>query len=45
MRLTVATCFETARVDTAGASYEHYLEWKDTYPMPIDQVTEDLDIP
>ena len=31
-QLMVATCFETARVGTVGASYEHYLEWKDTYP-------------
>jgi hypothetical protein len=33
-QLMVATCFETARVGTVGASYEHYLEWKDTYPVP-----------
>ena len=33
-QLTVATCFETARVGTVGASYEHYLEWKDCYPHP-----------
>ncbi len=33
-QVMVATCFETARVGTVGASYEHYLEWKDCYPHP-----------
>ena len=42
-QLTVATCFETARVGTVGASYEHYLEWKDTYPAPqTSEVSENL---
>ena len=33
-QLMVATCFETARLGTVGASYEHYLAWKDVYPVP-----------
>ena len=41
-QLTVATCFETARVGTIGASYEHYLEWKDTYPIQTSEVSENL---
>jgi len=41
-QLTVATCFETARVGTVGASYEHYLEWKDTYPIQTSEVSENL---
>jgi type I restriction enzyme R subunit len=44
-QVMVATCFETARVGTVGASYEHYLEWKDTYPVPMAQVAEELGIP
>jgi type I restriction enzyme R subunit len=43
-QVMVATCFETARVGTVGASYEHYLEWKDTYPMPMERVAEDLGV-
>ena len=34
-QVMVATCFETARVGTVGASYEHYLEWKDVYPQTL----------
>ena len=34
-QVMVATCFETARVGTVGALYEHYLEWKDTYPQTL----------
>ncbi|HUX75336.1 MAG TPA: type I restriction endonuclease subunit R [Anaerolineae bacterium] len=44
-QLMVATCFETARVGTVGASYEHYLEWKDTHPVPTAQVAEELGVP
>src|SRR5205807_1056644 len=36
-QLTVATCFEKARLGTVGASYEHYLEWKDTTPRKPDE--------
>jgi type I restriction enzyme R subunit len=31
-QLMVATCGEEARLGTVGASYEHYLAWKDVYP-------------
>jgi type I restriction enzyme R subunit len=30
----VATCSETARLGTVGASHKHYLAWKDVYPAP-----------
>ncbi len=43
-QLMVATCFDTARVGTVGASYEHYLEWKDTYPVPLPQVAAELGV-
>jgi type I restriction enzyme R subunit len=43
-QVLVATCFETARVGTVGASYEHYLEWKDTYPLPVAQVAQELGV-
>jgi len=31
-QLMVATCGEEARLGTVGASYQHYLAWKDVYP-------------
>jgi type I restriction enzyme R subunit len=33
-QLMVATCHERAKLGTVGASYEHYLAWKDVYPGP-----------
>jgi hypothetical protein len=33
-QVMIATCWYEARVATVGASYEHYLEWKDTSPVP-----------
>ncbi len=41
-QLMVATCFDTARLGTVGASHKHYLAWKDTYPVPLDQVVAEL---
>ena len=41
-QLLVATCFFDARVGSISASYEHYLEWKDTYPLPTSEVAEKL---
>lgn len=38
----IATFFYAARVGTIGASYEHYLEWKDTSPMPMAEVAASL---
>ena len=41
-QLTVATCFEAARVGTVGAQYEHYLEWKDPYPQTDTDIAAEL---
>jgi len=43
-QLMVATCFDTARLGTVGASHEHYLEWKDTCPVPTAQVAGELGV-
>jgi len=40
----IATCYYEARAGTIAASYEHYLEWKDTSPVPMSQVAADLGI-
>jgi type I restriction enzyme R subunit len=40
----VTTSWYKARVGTIGASYEHYLEWKDTSPVPMAEVTNALGI-
>jgi type I restriction enzyme R subunit len=34
----VATNYDIARVGTIGAEGVHYLEWKDTAPVPLEQV-------
>jgi type I restriction enzyme, R subunit len=41
-QVMVATCCETARLATVGASYEHYLEWKDTFPVQTADVLAEL---
>jgi type I restriction enzyme, R subunit len=38
----VATSFDEARIGTIGADVEHYLEWKDTAPLPIADVRVEL---
>ncbi|MEZ4310015.1 MAG: type I restriction endonuclease subunit R [Polyangiaceae bacterium] len=38
----VATCFDEARFGTIGAESLHYLEWKDTAPVPVAQVLAEL---
>ncbi len=38
----VSTCRQEARFATVGAGYEHYLEWKDTSPIPMSVVAEEL---
>jgi type I restriction enzyme R subunit len=43
-QLLVATSFFDARVGSISASYEHFLEWKDTYPLPTSQVAEKLGV-
>lgn len=41
-QLLVATCFDQARVGTIGASAHHFMEWKDTAPVPMKEVAEAL---
>lgn len=43
-QLLVATSFEHARAGTIGASPEHFLEWKDTSPVPTAQVAASLGV-
>lgn len=38
----VATCFEQARVGTIGAQAINFMEWKDTAPVPVDDVAASL---
>ena len=40
----IATHFQQARAGTVGALFEHYLEWKDTSPVPVRQVATDLGV-
>ncbi|SDC72476.1 type I restriction enzyme, R subunit [Melghirimyces thermohalophilus] len=40
----IATFWEKARVGTIGALPEHYLEWKDTSPVPQSRVAEELGV-
>lgn len=35
-QLMVSTTREEACVGTISSDYDHYLEWKDTYPIPLD---------
>jgi len=38
----VATSYDEARVGTIGAGAQHYLEWKDTAPVPLADVRAEL---
>jgi type I restriction enzyme, R subunit len=38
----VATSYDEARISTIGADAEHYLEWKDTAPIPIADVQAEI---
>lgn len=38
----VATSYDEARVGTIGAEAAHYLEWKDTAPVPLAEVQAEL---
>ncbi|MGB8931725.1 MAG: type I restriction endonuclease subunit R [Anaeromyxobacteraceae bacterium] len=40
----VATSFDEARVGTIGADMQHYLEWKDTAPVPLAEVATELGV-
>lgn len=41
-QFVVGTYFDEARVGTIGASAVHYLEWKDTSPLPMTEVATSL---
>lgn len=41
-QFVVATCYEEARAGTIGASAVHYLEWKDTSPVPMSDIAAAL---
>jgi type I restriction enzyme R subunit len=41
-QLVIATCFDEARVGTFTSGSEHFLEWKDTAPVPMAQVAKEL---
>jgi type I restriction enzyme R subunit len=41
----IATSYDEARVGTIGAEAVHYLEWKDTAPIPLADVQADLGKP
>ena len=40
----VSTFLYEARAGTVGADHEHYLEWKDTSPVPMKEVAQDLGV-
>jgi type I restriction enzyme R subunit len=40
----VASSFDEARAGTIGADLEHYLEWKDTAPVPLAEVQAALGV-
>lgn len=44
-QLLVATSFDEARVGTIGAELVHYLEWKDTAPVPLATAAAELGKP
>jgi len=39
----VSTFRQEARAATVGAMYEHYMEWKDTSPVPMSEVAKSLE--
>jgi type I restriction enzyme, R subunit len=41
-QVMVSTFYQEARAATIGAGYEHYMEWKDTSPVPMSEVAESL---
>ncbi len=43
-QLLISTYFHEARVGTVGASFEQYLEWKDTSPVPQREVAAALGV-
>ncbi len=41
-QILVSTCRQKACAAAVGAGYEHYMEWKDTSPVPMSKVAEEL---
>jgi type I restriction enzyme R subunit len=41
-QFVIATSYDEARVGTIGAELVHYLEWKDTAPISLEQVQAEL---
>jgi type I restriction enzyme R subunit len=41
-QFVIATSFDEARVGTIGSDAEHYLEWKDTAPIPMAEVETEV---
>lgn len=41
-QFVVATCFEEARVGTFTGDVQHFMEWKDTSPVPSSEVAQSL---
>lgn len=41
-QFVIATSYDEARVGTIGAQAVHFLEWKDTAPVPLAQVQEEI---
>lgn len=41
-QLMVVTSFYKARLGTLGAYHEHYMEWKDTTPLTLEEVASEL---
>lgn len=44
-QLLIATCFFEARAGSISSAYEHFLEWKDTYPLAQKEVAAQLGVP
>jgi type I restriction enzyme R subunit len=43
-QLLISTCLYEARYGAVGASYEHYLEWKDTSPLKQKELEKQLSV-
>jgi type I restriction enzyme R subunit len=43
-QLLIATCFFEARAGSVSSGYEHFLEWKDTYPLEKEEVAGRLGV-
>ncbi|MBC8230151.1 HsdR family type I site-specific deoxyribonuclease [bacterium] len=43
-QMMITTSWYQARVGTISASYEHYLEWQDTSPVPMKEVAAEMGV-